>query len=332
MKRAACLTIVALIVLVAATATASAQVLRPKVYPGMRPAAPRLLAGTALPDATIELPTAQSHAPDGVAAPVAGLDPSLRAPATNLDGGFSMARQLGLGISRIVIDPGHGGRDPGAQANGLTEADLTLDIALRLETLLEQQPGIQVILTRRTDVYVPLQERTAIANRADADLFLSIHANASLNDQAHGIETYFLNFASNADEAAVAARENATSGQNMGSLPDLVRAIALDTKLNESRDFASIVQQAMFSGIHGRNGDTRDLGVKQAPFAVLIGAHMPSVLAEISFVTNDDDAKFLKRDGFRQAIAVALLQGILRYQQALKGRSTNVRTSPTGYF
>src|SRR6185437_3016093 len=152
------------------------QVLRPRVYPGMRPAAPRLLAGTALPFGTVDLPTAQSHAPDGMAAPVASLDPSLRAPATNLDGGFSMARQLGLGISRIVIDPGHGGRDPGAQANGLTEADLTLDIALRLETLLEQQPGIQVILTRRTDVYVPLQERTAIANRADADLFLSIHA------------------------------------------------------------------------------------------------------------------------------------------------------------
>jgi N-acetylmuramoyl-L-alanine amidase len=299
-------------------AGAQQQVFRPTIYPGQRP---RTLEGSStLPPAVAGLPTAQSHPPagDGTVPPVA----VLREPAANLAGGFSMARQLGLGISRIVIDPGHGGRDPGAQGHGITEADLTLDVALRLEALLKKQPGIDVVLTRRTDVYVPLEERTAIANRAGADLFLSIHANASLNTQAHGIETYFLNFASDADEAAVAARENAASGDTMGNLPDLVKAIALNNKLNESRDFATMVQQAMYSGVRARNADTRDLGVKQAPFVVLIGAAMPSVLAEISFVTNDEDARYLKRDNFREAVAQSLLSGIVRYQRALKAART----------
>ncbi len=256
-------------------------------------------------------------------APAAAHEAPTRPPATNLDGGFSMARQLGLGVSRIVIDPGHGGRDPGAQANGITEANLVLDIALRLEKLLKKQPGIQVILTRRTNVYVPLEERTAIANRAGADLFLSIHANASRNAQAHGIETYFLNFASNAEESAVAARENATSGDTMGSLPDLVKAIALNNKLDESRDFATMIQHAMYTELRQKNADAKNLGVKQAPFAVLIGASMPSVLAEVSFLTNKHDARYLKRGSYQEQIAEALLDGILRYQHALK----NVRTA-----
>ena len=261
-------------------------------------------------------------ATSGDGAPATADEAPTRPPATNLDGGFSMARQLGLGVSRIVIDPGHGGRDPGAQANGITEANLVLDIALRLEKLLKQQPGIQVILTRRTDVYVPLQARTAIANRAGADLFLSIHANASRNPQAHGIETYFLNFASNPEEAAVAARENATSGQTMGSLPDLVKAIALNNKLDESRDFATMIQHAMYTDLREKNADVKDLGVKQAPFAVLIGASMPSVLAEVSFLTNPRDARYLKRGSYQQQIAEALLSGILRYQHALKSVRT----------
>jgi N-acetylmuramoyl-L-alanine amidase len=298
-------------------AGAQQQVFRPTIYPGQRPRA--LKGQSTLPPAVAGLPSAQSHPPDGDGVPAVAV---LREPAANLAGGFSMARQLGLGISRIVIDPGHGGHDPGAQGHGITEADLTLDIALRLEALLKKQPGIDVVLTRRTDVYVPLEERTAIANRAGADLFLSIHANASLNTQAHGIETYFLNFASDADEAAVAARENAASGDTMGNLPDLVKAIALNNKLNESRDFATMVQQAMYSGVRVRNADTRDLGVKQAPFAVLIGAAMPSVLAEISFVTNDEDARYLKRERFRDAIAQSLLSGIVRYQRALKAART----------
>src|SRR4029453_4404570 len=129
-------------------------------------------------------------------------------PAANLDGKFSLARQLGLGVARVVIDAGHGGHDPGAQANGINETELTLDGATRLSKLLQKQPGVDVVMTRDTDVFVPLEERTAIANREGADLFLSIHANASRNPQARGVETYFLNFASNPEAEAVAAREN----------------------------------------------------------------------------------------------------------------------------
>jgi N-acetylmuramoyl-L-alanine amidase len=252
--------------------------------------------------------------------------PSSAPPAANppapapksLPGGFSMARQLGLGVSRIVIDPGHGGHDPGAQGKGVNEAELVLDVALRLEKLLSAVPGVEVILTRRTDEFVPLPERTAIANREGADLFLSIHANASTSAQARGIETYFLNFASNLSAASVAARENAASGQAMGALPDIVKAIALNNKLDESRDFAAQVQHAMMDKLRGQNKTVRDLGVKQAPFVVLIGAAMPSVLAEISFVTNPQEARLLKSGAYRQKIAEALYGAVRKYQTSLK--------------
>src|SRR5207247_2177166 len=171
--------------------------------------------------------------------------PAPAVPAANSNGKFSLARQLGLGVSRIVIDAGHGGHDPGAQSNGVVEAELTLDVALRLQKLLQRHPGVEVVMTRDTDVFIPLQERTAIANREGADLFLSIHANASRNPRAHGVETYFLNFATNPEAEAVAARENSASGQAMHALPDIVKAIALNNKIDESHDFAAIVQHAM---------------------------------------------------------------------------------------
>jgi N-acetylmuramoyl-L-alanine amidase len=239
-------------------------------------------------------------------------------PAKNVAGGLSMARQLGLGVSRIVIDPGHGGHDPGAKGKGVSEAELVLDVALRLEKLLQKVPGVDVILTRRTDDFIALPERTAIANREGADLFLSIHANASTSAQAHGIETYFLNFANNQTAAALAARENATSAQTMGALPDFVKAIALNNKLDESRDFATQVQRAMVERLRTSNRTLRDLGVKQAPFVVLIGAVMPSVLAEISFVTNPQEARLLKANVYRQRIAEALFNAIRKYQTSLK--------------
>jgi N-acetylmuramoyl-L-alanine amidase len=239
-------------------------------------------------------------------------------PPKNLKGGFSIARQLGLGVSRIVVDPGHGGHDPGALGKGVTEAELVLDIALRLEKLLQSVAGVEVILTRRTDEFVPLQERTAIANREGADLFLSIHANASNNGQARGVETYFLNFANTMSAAAVAARENAASGQAMGALPDIVKAIALNNKLDESRDFAAQVQRALLDRLRGTNRSVKDLGVKQAPFVVLIGAAMPSVLAEISFVTNVQEARLLKGSSYRQRIAEALFNAIRKYQGLLR--------------
>jgi N-acetylmuramoyl-L-alanine amidase len=245
-------------------------------------------------------------------------DPAAAPPAKNGNGGFSIARQLGLGVSRIVIDAGHGGHDPGARARGIVEAELVLDVALRVEKLLQKSPGVEVVLTRRADEFIALQERTAVANREGADLFLSIHANASANSQAHGIETYFLNFASNLSAASVAARENAASGQAMNALPDIVKAIALNNKLDESRDFAAYVQRAMIEHLRGANKGIKDLGVKQAPFVVLIGAAMPSVLAEISFVTNPQEARLLKNGNYRQRIAEALVAAIRKYQASLK--------------
>ncbi|HEY7190188.1 MAG TPA: N-acetylmuramoyl-L-alanine amidase [Vicinamibacterales bacterium] len=239
-------------------------------------------------------------------------------PSANRNGSFSLSRQLGLGIAKIVIDAGHGGHDPGAQARGITEAELTLDLALRLEKLLSKEAGFEVVMTRRTDTFVSLEERTAIANRGGADLFLSIHSNASSAATARGIETYFLNFAPNPEAEAVAARENAGGSRNMRSLPEIVRAIALNNKIDESRDFASIVQNAMYTQMRKSNKELRNLGVKQAPFLVLIGATMPSILAEVSFITNRQDALLLKTDKYRQQIAEALYNGVLKYQQSLK--------------
>jgi N-acetylmuramoyl-L-alanine amidase len=276
------------------------------------------LAATAeLAEARVEPPPARLPA-----SPVATSSPTpplpTGEPSRNLAGGFSLSRQLGLSVSRIVIDPGHGGHDPGARGGGTTEAELVLDVSLRLAQLLEKVPGLEVVLTRKTDDYVPLQERTAIANREAADLFLSIHANANSSAQAQGIETYFLNFATTLSATAVAARENAASGQSMGELPDVVKTIALNNKIDESRDFATFVQREMVTKLRPANKTIRDLGVKQAPFVVLIGAAMPSVLAEVSFMTNPQEAKLLKSSAYRQRIAEALFEAVRTYQTSLK--------------
>ncbi len=243
------------------------------------------------------------------------------APAANQSGGFSLSRQLGLGVSRIVIDPGHGGHDPGAKNGTLTEASIVLDVALRLEKLLLRHPGVEVILTRRDDTFIPLEGRTKIANREKADLFLSIHANSSARAAARGVETYFLNLANDPDAERVAARENAASELTMGQLSNIVETIALNNKIDESRDFAGMIQTALFRELEQSDGKVLNLGVKQAPFMVLLGATMPSVLAEISFISNRDDAAMLKTGEHRQRIAEALYDGVLRYQQALKTSS-----------
>ena len=264
--------------------------------------------------------------PDAVKPATAPAVPPPSRPAANSRGGFSLSRQLGLGISRIVIDPGHGGHDPGAQVRGLSEAELVLDIALRLEQLLSKEPGVAVVLTRRNNTYVALEERTAIANRSSADLFLSIHANASANASARGFETYFLNFAPNPEAEAIAARENAGSSKTMGNLPDIVKAIAMNNKIDESRDFASMLQQAMNAQLRKADRSARNLGVKQAPFMVLVGATMPSALAEVSFLTNRQEATLLRSTAYRQQIAEALFSGISKYQQSLKTASPKVAT------
>lgn len=252
------------------------------------------------------------------------------AASTTSDGNYSLGRQLGLGVSRIVIDAGHGGHDPGAMANGVTEAELVLDVAQRLEKLLTDLGGFQVVLTRHADDFIPLEERTALANRARADLFLSIHANASRDVTARGVETYVLNLnASNQSAAAVAARENALSAENMGDIPELVKTIALNNKMKESRELAGLVQDSLLRRISLQNKAVKDLGVKQAPFMVLIGAQMPSVLAEISFLTNSNEALLLKQAGFRQRIAQALCDAIVKYQGSLK-KSTAIAARDGG--
>ena len=260
---------------------------------------------------------AQSPAPKTPAA-VKDSAPSPAPPASTQKGDYSLARQLGLRVARVVIDPGHGGHDPGAQSNGITEAELVLDVALRLEKLLSQQPGVEVVLTRRTNEFIPLEERTAIANRESADLFLSIHANAHRQSAVRGIETYFLSFAMNDEAEAVAARENATSSQTMGTLPAIVKAIAMNNKLMESKELASLVQASMVRRLRTQSAGVKDHGVKQAPFVVLIGAQMPSVLTEIAFLTNKPEAGLLKQSAYRQQIAQALKDGVVRYQDSLK--------------
>ncbi len=260
--------------------------------------------------------TSDTPLPSTPAAGAATVAPGL--PTTNATGSYSLARQLGLGVARVVVDPGHGGHDPGAIAHRVTEAQLVLDVALRLEKLLLKQRGVDVVLTRRADVFVPLEERTALANRSGADLFLSIHANASENTSARGVETYYLNFASNPEAEAVAARENSASGRTLHALPEILRAIALNDKLDESRDFAELVQQSMARRLKAHNSRLKSLGVKRAPFVVLIGAGMPSVLAEISFVTNKEEAALLRTGAYRQRIAEALFDAVTRYQRSLK--------------
>lgn len=270
-------------------------------------------------------PTARASAPLTAAAAPSTATPvatAPAAPAANASGGFSLARQLGLGVSRVVLDPGHGGHDPGALGKGITESNATLDIGLRLEKLLTDDGSFEVLMTRRADVYVPLEERTAIANRAQADLFLSIHLNSSRNKSARGFETYYLNFASDPDAEAVAARENSASDQSMRNLPSIVQAIALNNKLDESKDLASLVQRSLSRRLRAQSKSVRDLGVKRAPFVVLIGAAMPSVLAEVSFISHAQEMQMLTTAAYRQRLAQALFDAIVQYRSTLKSSTT----------
>jgi N-acetylmuramoyl-L-alanine amidase len=283
-----------------------------------RPAAPIAISGVDhLPGSHPAPPaTARAAAPPPPVAS-AGPTPAPEPPATNRAGSYSLARQLGLGVRRIVIDAGHGGHDPGTIGHsGLQEKELVLDVALRLERLVRQALGADVILTRSTDVFIPLEERTAIANSRGADLFLSIHANSSRNASARGIETYFLNFAQDPHAEAVAARENAISPATLKDLQNLVKAITLNSKIDESRDFAAAVQEGMVAGVREDHG-VRDRGVHTAPFYVLIGANMPAVLAEIAFVSNPEDEKRLKDGEYREVLARSLLSGVKSYLEAL---------------
>jgi N-acetylmuramoyl-L-alanine amidase len=236
------------------------------------------------------------------------------------DGETSMVRALGLKVGRIVIDAGHGGHDSGTLGvDGIEEKDVVLDVALRLGKLLHDRLGSEIIYTRSDDTFIPLETRTAIANKAQADLFLSIHANSSPDESARGVETYYLNFTSSPDALETAARENAVSDQSIHQLSDLVKKIALKDKIAESREFAADVEQSLYGGLQKGNAGLKDRGVKKAPFVVLIGANMPSILAEISFVTNAKDARQLQQPEYRERVAESLYKGVAKYESGLSG-------------
>ncbi len=237
-------------------------------------------------------------------------------PAT--EAAASMTRALGLKIRRIVLDPGHGGHDQGtAGASGLTEKEVVLDIALRLGQLLTDELGAEVIYTRRDDRFIPLEERTKIANESRADLFLSIHANSSPIKSVSGVETFFLSFTTAKDALETAARENASSDLGVFELRDLLQKIALKEKVNESREFATRINTALYRGWYNQAANVRNRGVKRAPFVVLIGANMPSVLAEIGFLSNARDERELRKPEVRQKMAEALAKGITQYADSL---------------
>jgi N-acetylmuramoyl-L-alanine amidase len=235
-------------------------------------------------------------------------------------GDRSLIRALGLKIGKIVIDAGHGGHDTGTIGpNGLLEKDVVLDVARRLGRLLESRLGAEVIYTRQDDTFIPLETRTAIANRERADLFISVHANSSRDSDARGVETYYLNFTSSPEALEVAARENAVSEKSIHELQDLVKKIALKEKIEESREFAGDVQASLYGGLALNNAGIRNRGIKKAPFIVLIGANMPSILAEISFVSNPTDERKLETSEHRQRIAESLYRGVSKYVSGLSG-------------
>ncbi len=247
-------------------------------------------------------------------------DFDVREAQPTASGDRSLIRALGLKIGKIVIDPGHGGHDTGTIGpNGLEEKDLVLDVSRRLGKLLQTRLGAEVIYTRKDDTFIPLETRTAIANQEAADLFVSVHANSSHDPDARGVETYYLNFTSSPEALEVAARENAVSEKSIHELQDLVKKIALKEKIEESQEFAADVQSSLHRGLALKNPGVRDRGVKKAPFIVLIGANMPSILAEISFVSNPGDERRLETADYRQKIAESLYRGIAKYVSGLSG-------------
>ncbi len=226
---------------------------------------------------------------------------------------LSLAQQLGLGIGTIVIDPGHGGKDPGAIAFGMKEKDIVLSMAKNLAKHLREDLSATVILTRDNDQFLPLEERTAIANTSDADLFISLHINAHPSPQVKGFETYFLNLSTNEEAMRVAARENATTTHQMSDLQDILSDIMQNSKINESSRLARLVHDSMVSGLSEPPFALKNMGVKQAPFYVLIGAEMPAILIELAFISNPEDARLLADDTFIDAMAKRISGGISGY-------------------
>jgi N-acetylmuramoyl-L-alanine amidase len=280
-----------------------------------------------LPSPRNTLPSAKNSKSKSIRASSGDAKPDLVRPASvpqpTRDGQATLTRTLGLKIGRIVIDPGHGGHDTGTIGpTGLMEKDLCLDVALRLGKIIEQRlPGADVIYTRSDDTFVPLEERTNIANQAKADLFISIHANSSRDSGARGIETYYLNMKGSAEAMEVAARENATAQEGVHDLESLVKKIAQTEKVDESKEFAQDIQDSLAKRTQK---NVKNRGVRKAPFVVLIGADMPSILTEISFLSNPSDEKLLKQPEQRQRVAEGLFQGISSYLQNMNSMTVNL--------
>jgi len=251
-------------------------------------------------------------------------EPDTPQPPEPSSSGYSLARQLGLGIQTVVIDPGHGGLDPGCLGmGGEKEKDLVLDISLKLQKLLVAA-GLNVIMTRESDIFMPLEKRTVLANQKKADLFLSVHANASFNRQRTGIETFYLNFSPDPSVNEVAARENATSTKTLGEMTDILKKIAQNSKIMESRDLAEKVQRNLVQYLSKFYHEVKDLGAKGGPFWVLIGGDMPSVLVEVSHLSNSAEEARMKDETYRQRIAAGIVEGLLTYRQSL-GKGKNGR-------
>lgn len=240
----------------------------------------------------------------------------------------SMTRALGLKLTRVAIDPGHGGHDHGTTGpGGLIEKDLVLDLAKRLGALIEEKLGAEVVYTRDSDVFIPLEERTALANRLRADLFISIHVNSSRIRSVSGPEVFYLNFTDSKDDLEVAARENAGHGKSIFELSELLQKIALKDKIAESSEFAKRVQRSLYR-LNSPQAKARNRGVKKAPFVVLIGAAMPSILAEVGFVTNSREESLMKRSEYRDRIAEALCQGVSDYASTLSKMTVAQESAP----
>jgi N-acetylmuramoyl-L-alanine amidase len=249
------------------------------------------------------------------------------APLTS-HGDRTLTRILGLKIGRIVIDPGHGGHDQGTIGpGGLLEKNLVLSLAHALKTMLEEKLGSEVLLTREDDTFIPLEDRTAFANRHHADLFISIHANSSRVRSISGVETYYLDFAKTDAEREIAARENAGSNKKVSDLEDLIKKIAKADKSVESRELASLIQQKLYNGERKLLPSTKNRGVRRAPFVVLSGANMPSVLAEVAFISNPKDEKLLGKKANQDALAKALFAGIEGYVKTLGSEIVHNLTS-----
>jgi N-acetylmuramoyl-L-alanine amidase len=242
-------------------------------------------------------------------------EPTIASAGSGSDREPSLVQQLGLGIRRIVLDPGHGGKDSGAiGVGGLKEKDIVLAVAKQVAARLRERLDCEVIMTRDSDVFIPLEERTAIANTREGDLFISIHANAAPTSNVRGIETYILDLARNKSAMQVAARENATSDSQISNLQTILLDLIQNSKKNESIKLAEYVQESMVSGLKMQKyQDVRDLGVKQAPFVVLVGAQMPAILTEIAFISNPHEAAWLKSKEYQNLMADQIVSGVSGY-------------------